>query len=54
MPEKPRQCAETCPVNIIDLEPAGACVGCGYCFQVCPTGALDAPAGDILASAYPE
>jgi indolepyruvate ferredoxin oxidoreductase alpha subunit len=26
-----RQCAEACPVNIIHLEPAGACVGCGYC-----------------------
>ncbi len=26
-----RQCAAVCPVGIIALEPAGACVGCGYC-----------------------
>ncbi|MBU0513182.1 MAG: 4Fe-4S binding protein [Proteobacteria bacterium] len=26
-----RQCAAACPVGVIALEPAGACVACGYC-----------------------
>jgi dihydropyrimidine dehydrogenase (NAD+) subunit PreA len=31
------------------------CIGCGYCFQVCPTGALSLPqAGDIVAEAFEE
>ena len=28
------------------------CIGCGYCFQVCPTEALHVEKGDILASAF--
>lgn len=30
------------------------CIGCGYCFQVCPTGALKVNAGEILASVFDE
>jgi len=28
------------------------CTGCGYCFQVCPTGALYVDAGKVLAEAW--
>ena len=28
------------------------CIGCGYCFQVCPTGALHVDAGGILAKPF--
>ena len=28
------------------------CIGCGYCFQVCPTEALHVNAGDILAKPF--
>jgi len=52
-------CAEVCWFDAIALADGRAtkgekCIGCGYCFQVCPTGALHVPAGDILASAFPE
>ena len=48
---------DVCWYNAISMQDglavkSDACVGCGYCFQVCPTGALAVPAGDILASAF--
>jgi len=51
------QCREVCWYDAISLQDgiavkSDACVGCGYCFQVCPAGALDVPAGDILAAAF--
>ncbi|MBO6049342.1 MAG: 4Fe-4S binding protein [Spirochaetales bacterium] len=30
------------------------CIGCGYCFQVCPTKALEVDAAGILKSAFEE
>ncbi|MBN1935200.1 MAG: 4Fe-4S binding protein [Anaerolineae bacterium] len=48
------QCLDVCWYDAIAMRDglavkSEACVGCGYCFQVCPTGALQAPTGDILA-----
>ena len=31
-----------------------ACIGCGYCFQVCPTQALYVDKKGILRSAFEE
>jgi len=31
---------------------AESCIGCGYCCQVCPTGALKVNAGEILAAPF--
>ena len=30
------------------------CIGCGYCFQVCPTGALHVEKEKILSSVFEE
>ncbi len=51
------QCLDVCWYDAISIQDglaakSQACVGCGYCFQACSTGALYAPAGDILASAF--
>lgn len=53
------QCQDVCWYNAISMQDGlavkgDACVGCGYCFQVCPTGALEVPTGDILASVFQE
>jgi ferredoxin len=43
-------CIRQCPVNAIDLDPAGRavidpdlCISCGLCAPVCPTNAIFAP-----------
>jgi dihydropyrimidine dehydrogenase (NAD+) subunit PreA len=53
------QCLDACWYDALAMEDnlavkSHACVGCGYCFHVCPVGALEVPAGDILASVFAE
>jgi dihydropyrimidine dehydrogenase (NAD+) subunit PreA len=52
-----RQCLDVCWYDALSMQgclvvKSKACVGCGYCFHVCPTGALEVPTGDILASVF--
>jgi MinD superfamily P-loop ATPase len=51
------QCLDVCWYDALAMQDglavkSKACVGCGYCFYVCPAGALEVPAGDILASVF--
>ncbi|MHB0877080.1 MAG: 4Fe-4S binding protein [Anaerolineae bacterium] len=52
------KCADVCwydAFHMVDGRPVKGdnCIGCGYCYQVCPTGALSLPnAGDIVASVW--
>lgn len=54
-----RKCVDACWQDGIEMKGAFAekkdrCIGCGYCFQVCPTGALNVDAGGILSSVFDE
>ena len=51
--------SDVCWYKGIELEGRKArktenCIGCGYCFQVCPTGALKVDARGILKSSFEE
>ncbi len=51
------KCKEACWHEGIEVrnglaEKLEGCIGCGYCFQVCPTKALHVDAGNILSSVF--
>ena len=47
-----KKCGVDSEILHVGQEEIHGCIGCGYCFQVCPTEALHVPAGDILAKAF--
>ena len=55
-------CTHVCPTGAMHKDPetglvsvdADKCIGCGYCFQVCPTQALYVDKKGILRAAFEE